>query len=404
MADQGLISLANLMMGLFLIRFASKEAYGLYGIGYAVVLAAVGIANALVLTQMTVKAQAKAAEIRDGYCAAMLRGLYCLFGPVALLAGFVVLAAGTVGALDRDTASFAIAVAAAALGVLLLEFFRRLGYLRGRAQQALWLDLGFVGLLFAALFFSYAAFGNVSQSSAIIAYGSAAALAGGVAFGRSGLRRDTALVPVRDALRESWSGGRWALLGVVVTWLQSQSYVYLLGTLVGPSGVAEANAARLFMAPVALVIAGVNQVFLPRLAYLRAEGGAGTAERMARQVMWVLLGLVGVYSVLALAFEAAISGTLFTAEYAGIHNVVAAWAAVFLLQSMRANTSILLQAHDRFRGIALANVVSTGVVIAVSLALISRFGVVGAVAALAIGELVLGALLWKVFLNVRRNG
>ena len=87
-SDQALQSLTNLLSGVFLIRFASKEEYGLYGLGFAVSLLCVGICNALVMTQMTVIAPTKAPELRDTYCGSMFFALMLLlvaFGLVVLM-------------------------------------------------------------------------------------------------------------------------------------------------------------------------------------------------------------------------------------------------------------------------------------------------------------------------------
>ena len=81
--DQGLISLSNLGIGFLLIKLTSKESYGLYGIGFAAILLCVGVANALVTTQMTVFAPEKPDKVK--YCCTMLLGQYFIFVPLWMI-------------------------------------------------------------------------------------------------------------------------------------------------------------------------------------------------------------------------------------------------------------------------------------------------------------------------------
>ena len=79
-ADQVVIALANFGVGLLLIKIATKPEFGLYGLSIAAILYLIGLANALITTQMIVLAPTFGGK-EDEFCYGLLKTqqiLYCL--------------------------------------------------------------------------------------------------------------------------------------------------------------------------------------------------------------------------------------------------------------------------------------------------------------------------------------
>jgi O-antigen/teichoic acid export membrane protein len=402
--DQAVISAGNLLIGLLLIHLASKQSYGLYGIGYSVIQAGVGIANALVLTQMTVRAHEK--ESKEQYCLSMLIGLAGIVIIGFAVAGSVVAGLFVARQISNEHAAYISAIGLAIPGVLLLEYSRRLGYLRQSGRRVFLMDASFT-LIFligvVGIAFLEQGLGHVAV---LLTLGGAAALAGLTFLAQSrilshGFRNPGA---TRRALSEAWGNGRWALLGVGVTWIQTQSYVYLLGIMLDAESVADANAARIFMAPAALVIVGINQAFLPRLAIIRSEQSEKAATDAARKMMKTVVAIVAVFASTVYVILEIAPSTMIPSGYQGLSQLSAIWGVAFVFQAIRSNSSMLLQAANRFKELAAANTICAFISVCVGGAAISVWGVHGALIGVALSECAMAiSLSWIVKNGLQRN-
>src|SRR5262249_5000333 len=154
-----------------------------------------------------------------------------------------------------------------------------------------------------------------------IPYGVVIAL--GLASALAALPSLATLLTERLSLQASWAAvratlgdGAWASGGVVVTHIQSQSYVYLFGALAGLTVTAEANAARLLLMPVSLAFTSVQRVFYPRWLVLAREGRESELSLAARRLFTLTtLGMLA-YAVLIAAASSPIIRSLMGPAYA----------------------------------------------------------------------------------------
>jgi O-antigen/teichoic acid export membrane protein len=401
--DQALLSATNFAVGIFLIHFAEKEQYGLYSLAYGILTLIISFAGALITTPMTVNCADRPAEQRARYCASMLFGQYWIFGPTIGVALAIMFLLYQFRVLQWQTMSFAAVVAAASLGVMLWEFSRRYYYLRLRPKQVLHWDICYAAMMVIGLIVVACASLSDMHQWVFVVYGLAAVGTGLQTLAGSGLNIRLRLVEVATAVREAWLQGRWALCGVMVTWVQSQSFAYFLLMFSSLASVADANAARLLLAPLMFVNTGLSNVVLPQLVLLRSKEGLTATVNLARQLMLGLMGFFLVYTVLVLLAQEMLIALILGESYTGIEPFIFAWAAVNVLTVLRSNSSLLLQVFKEFRAITLANIGSALVVVGITWPFIHYYGVLGSIAALAVGELILALLLWGVVAHVRQR-
>jgi len=393
--DQSLLSLASFLVGLFLIRNTAKEQYGMYAVACAAVLFVVGVQNALVTTQMTVLAPRDDRGNRERFCAALASGQYLILLPFLAAAFAAAAAARTAGLLDGNATLVILSVCAAVPGVMLREFFRGYFFRLARPTAVLAMDSLYLALLGAGLGFFAVVFPAGLHVTALLVTGAAALPAGFAALFGAGMKPVFRLREISDALIEVWAQGRWALAGVMVTWLQDQSYLYLLAALAGAAETAEASAARLFLAPAALLNAGFARVLLPRWAALRRCGGEELIRSMARKALGCMTGAIVAYAAIILLVRDSLERLLGIRGYADLEALVVLWSVLFVIQACRSVCSWMLQASCRFAPLARANAVSAVVVLLLGTILIGHFGARGSVLALLVGEAVLMLLLWR---------
>lgn len=401
--DQGLLSAINFSIGLFLIHFAGKEQYGLYSLAYGVITLVIGIAGALIVTPMTVSYTDRPVEQRHLYCLSVLIGQQCVVLPLLGLALVVIGVLHLCGALTWPMASFAAVIATASVGGMLWEFVRRYHYLNLQPTQALSLDIYYASIVMAG--FSIVVSMSVSDLHwwGVVIYGLATLVVGIYAFAGMNFSTRTALVDINKTLKESWHLGRWALGGVFVTWVQTQSFAYFLAIFSDLGRVADANAARLLLAPLMLVNTGLNNILLPRLVRMRSQNHIEDTEELAHQFMWGLIGIFVVYTMLVLLLKEKLILIVLGETYKEVGLLVVAWAVVNLLTALRGISSLLLQTFKRFQVITLANAGSALVVVGITWPLIYYCGTLGSIMALGVGELVLAVLLRREFARVRQQ-
>jgi O-antigen/teichoic acid export membrane protein len=81
--------------------------------------------------------------------------------------------------------------------------------------------------------------------------------------------------------------------------------------------------------------------------------------------------------------------------------VTTAWCIVLVLQVARSGASVLLQALKDFRFLTLANLWTAAAAVAAATLLAAEYGVLGAISGTAVGEMLLGLVLWR---KISRNG
>jgi O-antigen/teichoic acid export membrane protein len=207
-----------------------------------------------------------------------------------------------------------------------------------------------------------------------------------------GERSDPAACP-SDLGRRIWDCARWALPSVVVSWAASFAYVYPLGAMVGAAAVADVSAARLFLVPVSLLVTGWSNVFRPRASRLLADRKVRELESMAYRsaglliVVTISLGLLVV--LLLPTFE-----RRFASQYIGLMPIVVAWTAYFCVQTVRGvGMSAMLASQSGFKPLHTFGWISLAATVPAVLAACAAKSSSSVVAALAVGEFVLLALI-----------
>jgi O-antigen/teichoic acid export membrane protein len=398
--DQGLISLSNLGISVLLIKLTGKESFGLYGIGFSIILLLVGVANAIITSQMAVWFPEKPDKTK--YCFAMLVGQCILFLLIWSVFAIVCLVGLFLGLVSHETMVFAFVISIVVMMATFHEFMRRYFYIALMPYRVLQIDVVNVLVIFSSLLVAFVLHIGLTHVAAVMIYGVAALAAGAVGFLSTNLYRKVTFSEVGCFLTESWVHGKWALGGVVVTWVQFQSYVAILSILASVSSVAEANAARLFLAPVGIISTGLGQVFFPRLAILRASGEHSRLIRMSRIILVFTISVICLIVLISFLIKDYVLANYFPRGYENIGSFILLWAVVFLTQAVCTNASILLQIYKRFRVITVCNFYTSIVTVIATYLLIKLNGISGSIQAMVLGQIFLAMLLVREF-NLEKN-
>ncbi len=391
---QVLQSLANFLTGIILISYASKDEFGNYAIVMATMLVVIGISNALITTQMTVRAPKK--ERQREYVASMLMLQTVLFGPLILL-----IAAAGYWYHSMTTSNLSLLLLFMPLyllPILWLEFARRALFIYTDLRAAFMMDCfyttAYLLLLYGAVKQDYADLNLL----ALLISGGCAAVSAILFFVWTELPLGRAWGTIRSSFHEAWGQGRWALGGVALTWLQNQGYVYILAFFSGASAVAEINAVRLLLAPIAVFSMAIGKVLLPRLASLWHQEKQQAIDRLMSQALLAYIIVIAFYAAVFYVISETILGW-FPDSYQFSFLVFVSWAFFFLFQGVRNIASLMIQVSFNFRPLTIRSALVASFSLIFLLIIVPYFGPQNAVSVMALGECFLGFLLWQYYLR-----
>lgn len=347
--NQGVSSGTNFILGAYLARTLTPREFGLYGIGFALALFYSGFGNSLFLTQMVVNSPDKPLAERDLY-AASIGASVAAFSLATLLVA--ALACGALAAASADSVAhrpLGFAIAAASVAYLAKEYFSRHAYVATRESWSLAIHTAAAAALTLTLVVLRTLHVPLTAAGALWVY--AACHLVGAAVGQCFARIPLGSVSRQQVLRDCrdvWVDGRWAAATQAMYSLRTQAHVFVAAWGIGPTGVAHLNAGRLLVTPAVMIIPALSQVFVPRLAALRAGGTRGV---IASGVWFssILIGFAVAYSVVLLSTLGRLAPLVLGPNYSSLFGIVLAWCFVSCFLALRSGGDQVLQALKRFR-------------------------------------------------------
>lgn len=391
--DQALLSALNFLIAIILIKTVAKAEFGYYSILYPIALFAISIQNAIVNTPFTVLLASKKNAARRSYIASLFYGQVITVLPLLCLALLIIALLRWWG-FDSMQSWLGAALCVAMAGMLCREFLRCYYYAQEQPQNVLKMDIYYIAVYFTliALAYTYAKM-SVPTVFLIITLSSLLVATPIIYRQRWSFQR----IAISESFRENWKFGRWTLLGVLVTHIQTYGYLYLLGALLSSTAVAEVSASRLLMMPLVFIHAGWSRVSIPHGSKLREQGQMSRVFKEQAIFSLVAVVAISVYVAILLSLSGFLKNFLFSEEYAKSFEFLVFWAAIFVVAITASNASFGLQVLRDFKAILKINIVSMLVTLGCSYVFILRYGINGAFSAVLIGELLLATGLWFYF-------
>jgi O-antigen/teichoic acid export membrane protein len=394
LCNQLVSSGGNFLLGIYLARTLPLEDFGMYGLGYGICMLYIGVGNAVILTQMVVNMPDRTGAEREMYAARMFCAVALLGMTVLLVTGITYLLMLVAKPEYIQYRATVASVAAAAVLFLFNEFFISYAYIKRKESLALMVNLLTITALFTGVWIIKMSGLPLTASHVLLCYALGAAIASTFAFTQSLLPLAAGMKRLFPDLIESWKQGKWALGGAIVTWIQAQAYAYVLVVFLGPVGVGQANAARIFISPFSFLIPAVNKIAIPRLADLRNSDSA----RMSKASITLTLTLSAmtiVYSLIVMIGLDYMSQWILGRRDTQVESLVWAWCLVLIFQLLRTGGAILMQVQRKFRMLMLLNIPSAVVTMVAAILFIYWIGTAGAILGMVAGEVILAVLIWK---------
>lgn len=276
-ADQGISSLGNLVLGLIVARSLGAEDFGAFSLAYVtfgfVLAASRGPSTDPLLVRFSgVEPPAWRRAVSASTATALISGI---------LAGLGCIAVGL--ALPPTVGAGLVALGFGLPGILLQDSYRFAWFAQGRGDKAFVNDLIWavlqIGVVFALL-----ETGHATVVTCVLAFGGTATVAALVGLAQSRVRPQPLrvrawLVDHRDL------GGRYLAENVSVGGAR-QVRMFAVGAIAGLASVGEIRAAEILMGPFLVVLSGVSQVAIPEAGHVLDR----SPQRLERFCLW--LGVV----------------------------------------------------------------------------------------------------------------
>lgn len=325
--DQAWLSVLNLAISVAFIRYATKHEFGVYLLLMTPLYLVQGVQNALLLSPIATVLPATQKEERSSVIDTAISAQVVFIATSSVLA---VIALGAYFLVTQDSIdlSLCFAFSLALAGTMAREAGRGLSYTQGLPERALRSDVVYgIGLL------------SVMTGLVVLGYFSAQAVLLGTGIAALWpyliqLSSKYRLVLSRDVLFQFWACGRWALLGVLVTWVNLNAYPLIVGMALNTSSVADINAARLFMMPFVLGITGWSNLVRPRISEWMARGDLKNIRRISLQS--IAAGLLAISCFTGIVYLVyPIIEPLLGSEYSGLEWLIVLWALFFAFALVR---------------------------------------------------------------------
>ena len=254
LADQGLSSLTNFVVGIVVARSVGVEQFGAFGLAFAAYLIVVGLSRAVTAQPVLIRySGVDPSRWRSGAAAATGTALLIGLGAAPIAAVIGLLAGGSV-----RTAFVALAIVLP--GMILQDAWRFAFFARGRGRaafmnDALWtvVQVAILGVMVWSEV--------VDVFVAVLAWGGAANVAALFGVVQSGV------VPRPSAVRAWWHEHRDLLPPYIgefaANTLAGQLMVYAVGFVAGLAVVGAQRGAQVLLGPIYVVVQGVYLVAVP---------------------------------------------------------------------------------------------------------------------------------------------
>ena len=380
-ADQGLISAANLCLTVLLARTLTQDEFGIFAMSFTGLLLANSLQSGLVTQPHNVMAPAlKGAAYRRYTTSTALSQA----GLSLIMAGVVGLVAAVAAAIGWGQASVLLVMLAPTVVTWQgQEFFRRVFYTEGRVGRAFLHDLVAYGGQMAGITALWW-WGDLTAVRAIgiitITHGLAMGL--GLWPLRRSLSMSATWADVRDNLRiGKWLAGR----EMVGTWLCDNMLIYVAAAVVGPAAAGILRGVNTLFGPVRVLIQSMNVMLPIRLARALAADGDAALRFQTRRTAFMVVPAFTIFCGVLIVFAAPVLRLVYGEPWGAEAGVLQLFALVSLILYIAEIYSAALKAKQATHTMFANRLISGLVGLPIGCGLVLVLGLHGAVLGMLAG-------------------
>ncbi len=402
--DYAIVAFVKFLTNVFLARYALPAEFGAFALTFSLLTFYNCLQIGLVGEPLTVLgASAKREHLVQYIGVAVL-----LVGGGAVFLGILTIGIISLTTLGHNDYTFRAfwALSWIIAPVQLQDLFRRALFAKRHSRHVLGNDLLLAVLQLIGLF-GIRRFGCLTASNALFVVGvsaSIAAVAGGFQIRLLLKTSPPSMLPFsRDALRALWTYGRWSLGSQVAFNISTQGYLYMSGLMLGPAAAGVLKACQNLVAPIQLLLLGMESLLMAVGSKRYTEGGVSALERFLRSVGFVMLFLTLPYVGMVILEADTMLEWLYKGQYNGYGTVVILYAFYYLAFAVSRPLALGLRSIRRpswiFRGYFSAAVLT----VLAFFPLIRLYGLEGAAIGSVMTSVVFLVVVFVAFVTISRE-
>ena len=398
--DQAMISIGNFTAAIILARNTTPTEFGIYAVGFLLLHFIRAIQDGLIVQPM------------NAFGAIMNKQR---FSEYATTTGIIQLLMASISSLLAASGGLLLTklgndVAGPTLFILwfpfftwqIQEFIRRLFYTRGKIVHAA-LNSFLSNLSRLLLLFFWKDINALSGKAGMyaIAWGSLIALI--VGFIQAKGYWTTNISPLKDTLRKNWLYGRWIIGGSSANWVAAEVYPLLAAGLISFAAAGAYRALQNLVAPVHVLLRAIDTFITPRIALIyQNEGKQGTGRLLRVVYLAVGLPIIG-YLLVSWLYAVPLLRLLYGETYIPYHQGMILMVIFYGLWFLYWPLQSAFKATMQTKPIFFANLLAILSMFSIGILCIKRWGVFGAITGQVLNALLVGLVLWGIWLRDRRN-
>jgi O-antigen/teichoic acid export membrane protein len=403
--DQVLLSGLNFAIGIALIRYASKETYGLYSQLFAGSLLATTLLGALIGAALTTLAARLEPEKRRALVANNLRVQWAASMVFALLAGIGVSVLSFIITIGENPWLLAITFGGFIFTSGCREYCRTAFFIESKTEIVVILDAIFVCttiisggfLLWLEKITAINVMGILALTNGIVA----------IIYSSSLFKISKNEIAWKKSLinfKEMWSLSKWALSGSIIGWTSNNSYLYLAGGFLGSAALADVNASRLLLIPISMLGMAWSKVAFPVFGQMIAEKNWLQLKQFIIKSTLILEIFTVLYMTILFLFLPWFSVNVLSDKYQNISDLIILWGIYFFVNVARNVSGTLLFSFGIYRTLFWQGVSMLPILFICCLVLMPNLGAKGAVCAMIIVEILEFLINWIYLLPRAKHG
>jgi len=398
--SQGMLSIANMVIGIVIAKFASKNEYGLYVFFFSVIGIMGGYHNAIINAPLMVIVNSKEGSERERYIKSVAMGRNYFFVPFLLIGSLLFI---FYSSLSSSQSHFVLESVLMFIVVMLFvskEFLRTLLFVELTTSSVFFMDTLMVVTVTVGMYVLIARnMVNCFTGLGILGAGYLSSyLFGKVAYKYTSSKD----LNIREALKENWLHAKWIILGVSASLFQNRSYIYVVSALLGLSNLADVSASRLFLMPIGLLNVSSAKIIVAKGSMMVARNEDGKFRKFLFVFMLSLLVIWFIYFGAVLLLSDTLIGFL-GEKYNNTKGLIVLWGAYFFIYTMRFILGTGIVVYKRFKKQAKYDIIGAVLTLVSSVAFVLLMGRAGAIFSLMAGEGLVMILYFKLFLGHQRD-
>ena len=400
LSGQAVTSGTNFLTGIIIGRTLAKEEFGLYMLGFSIVLIVTNLQSSLISTPYNVYSPRLKNTDYAKYTGSTLIHQLAL----SALAIFSLSVAGitlSLGIGPHELTPVVWALVVVITFIMLKEYVRRIYFAGLRMKTAFILDL-FVAVVQIGGLLLLLHLGLLSVTYAYFIVGLACGLP---ALSLLFWSRREFIFSIHEALadlRRNWMLAKWVCAATITVTLSGELFPWFLAGFHGTDATGIYSACQWPVFLTNPLLLGMGNILGPKTAHAFSQGGRGKLDRVVITTTLVILLPISVICLGLILWGGSIVTLMFGEKYAGYGWVVAILAFYPLISSLALPTNFALIAIERPDGILKSNLGGGVVTLLFGIPLVSLYGVGGAAVATVCSYSVDVSLrLWIYWINIR---